>query len=124
MLKILYLIPILALTACQTTNAISESKTKGKHVKATWYGVGDKPNKHTANGEVFKPYGHTVAHKTLPFHTHLKITNPRNGRYIVARVNDRGPFVRGIELDLTKGSANAIGMSGTQTVIMERLEKR
>lgn len=123
MLKFLYVLPILALTACQTTNEV-EGKMKGRHVKATWYGVGDGSSSRTANGERFNPYGHTLAHKHLPFNTHLKITNPKNGRHVVARVNDRGPFTKGIEVDLTKGTANAIGMRGTQTVIIERLEKK
>lgn len=93
-------------------------------VKATWYGIGDKPNKHTANGDIFNPHGLTVAHRTYPFNTHLRITNPKNNKSVVARVNDRGPFTKGIGIDLTYGTKNAIGMGGTQHVYIEKVEKQ
>jgi rare lipoprotein A len=100
---------------------ISRQSSPSRTVKATWYGVGDKPNSHTANGDRFNPYGLTAAHKKMPFGTRLRITNPKNNKSTVVRINDRGPFVKGIEIDLTKGAANAIGMSGTQNVIMEKV---
>jgi rare lipoprotein A len=55
-------------------------------------------------------YGRTAAHKTLPFNTYVRVTNLRNGRKTVVRINDRGPFVRGRIIDLTHTSANALGM--------------
>lgn len=58
----------------------------------------------TANGEVFNPMGMTTAHKTLPFGTMLKVTNTANGKSVVVRVNDRGPFISGRCLDLSKGA--------------------
>lgn len=79
---------------------------------ASWYKMGH----HTASGERFNPDGHTCAHRSLPFGTRLLVRNPRTGRSVVVRVNDRGPFVRGRVLDLSRGSARAIGMSGTQVV--------
>lgn len=63
----------------------------------------------TANGEHFRPDGLTVAHKTLPFGTLVQFTlGPRS---VVARVNDRGPFIKGREFDLSRGTARALGRS-------------
>lgn len=58
----------------------------------------------TANGESFNPYGMTAAHKTLPFGTMLKVTNTANGKSVIVRINDRGPYVGGRCLDLAKGA--------------------
>ncbi len=66
----------------------------------------------TANGEHFRPMGLTCAHRRMAFGTRLRVTNLRNGRSVIVRVNDRGPFIRGRVLDLSLGAANAIGMNG------------
>jgi len=58
----------------------------------------------------------TAAHRTLPFGTHLTVTNPRTGQSVNVVVNDRGPFVRGVSLDLSLAAAKAIGMHGTGSV--------
>ncbi len=72
----------------------------------------------TSNGEVFNMWAMTAAHKTLPFNTVLRVTNLSNGKSVVVRINDRGPFVKGREIDLSKGAAAKIGMikSGTAKV--------
>jgi rare lipoprotein A len=62
--------------------------------------------------------GYTAAHRTLPFGTRMTVTNPRNGRSVTVTINDRGPFNRGIALDLARGAARAIGMNGTRQVCM------
>lgn len=67
----------------------------------------------TANGERFLPMGMTAAHKNLPFGTKLKVTNLRNGKSVVVRVNDRGPFIRGRVLDLSLGAARVIGLTAS-----------
>ncbi len=64
----------------------------------------------TANGERFNMNAMTAAHKTLPFGTLVRVTNPRNGRTVTVRINDRGPFIRGREIDLSRGAAERIGM--------------
>ena len=75
----------------------------------------------TSNGETFNMYDLTAAHKTLPFNTKVKVTNLSNGKSVVVRINDRGPFVKGREIDLSKAAAVKIGMikSGTAKVSLE-----
>jgi len=75
----------------------------------------------TSNGEVFNMYDLTAAHKTLPFNTKVKVTNLSNGKSVIVRINDRGPFVKGREIDLSKAAAVKIGMikSGTAKVSLE-----
>ncbi len=86
-------------------------------IRASYYCSGRR----TASGERFNPNGFTAAHRTLPFGTRLTVTNPANGRTVVVRINDRGPFVRGVSLDLARGAAFAIGMRGTGTVRIARV---
>ncbi len=68
-------------------------------------------------------YDHTAAHKTLPFGTLLKVINPKTGKSVIVRINDRGPFVSGRDIDLSYGAARAIGMvqQGTGRVYVEFL---
>lgn len=72
----------------------------------------------TASGERANPGGLTAAHKTLPFGTRVQVTNKRNGRSVIVRINDRGPFVRGRVIDLTPTAARAIGFSGLTPVAL------
>ena len=84
------------------------------NVVASYYA--DKFNgRRTASGEIFNMYGFTAAHKTLPFGTILKVTNLENGKTVNVRVNDRGPFVQGRELDVSKAAAQQLEMTGTGT---------
>jgi rare lipoprotein A len=92
---------------------------KAEMVAATWYGDEFRGSR-TASGEIFNPEGLTAAHKSLPFGTCLLVGNPRTGKSIVVRVNDRGPFTEGMTLDLSAGAARAIGMRSTQKVWMIR----
>jgi rare lipoprotein A len=85
---------------------------------ASWYAVG----KRTASGERFQPDALTAAHRSLPFGTRLKVVYSRLGRSVIVRVNDRGPFVRGRVLDLSRGAARAIGMSGLAVVAVVALD--
>lgn len=84
----------------------------GKRIISAYYWQGQ----HTASGEPFNPHDMTAAHRTLPFGTRLTVTNPRNGKSVIVVVNDRGPFVSGVNLDLSLGAAQAIGMHGTGAV--------
>jgi len=74
----------------------------------------------TASGERVQPGALTAAHRTLPFGTQVRVTNKRNGRSIMVRINDRGPFVRGRVIDLTPAAARALGFSGLAPVTVER----
>lgn len=74
---------------------------------ASWYGPRFHGKK-TANGEVFDQKAFTAAHKKFRFGTLLRLTNPKNDRSIIVRVNDRGPFIRGRELDLSKAAADEL----------------
>jgi len=82
---------------------------------ASWYGW-QFHGRRTASGEVFDMDQLTAAHRELPFGTLLRVTNTRNGSSIVVKVNDRGPFVEGRILDLSKAAADAIGMGGSGVV--------
>jgi rare lipoprotein A len=81
---------------------------------ASWYGP-DFHAKQTANGEVFDMNAVTAAHKTLPMPSIVRVTNLENGRSLVVRVNDRGPFVNGRIIDLSRRSAQLLGMEGKGT---------
>jgi rare lipoprotein A len=70
----------------------------------------------TASGQRAHPGGLTAAHRTLPFGTKVRVTNKRNGKSVVVRINDRGPFIRGRVIDLTPAGARAIGFSGLAPV--------
>ena len=76
---------------------------------ASWYG----PNfhgKYTSNGEVYNMFSFTAAHKTLPMNTIVKVTNLINGKSVIVRINDRGPFVKGRIIDLSYAAGKKIGL--------------
>ena len=102
-----------------------EETPPGETWVASYYGKGFH-GRRTASGEVYNQYAMTCAHKTLPFQTLLKVTNPRNGKNVIVRVTDRGPFKRGRDLDLSYGAAKEIGMiaSGVMKVEVVKLEDR
>ena len=79
------------------------------NMKASWYGPGFHGRK-TANGEVYDQNSFTAAHKSLKFGTLLKITNLKNNKSVVIRINDRGPYINGRDLDLSKAAASELGM--------------
>jgi len=85
---------------------------------ASWYGPGFHGRK-TANGERFNQYALTAAHKTLPFNTHLKVTNRLNGKSVVVRINDRGPYIGDRSLDLSKAAAHCLGSTGRGVIPYE-----
>jgi len=106
-------------TLILSTSAIASEKYQGK---ASWYHDG----KITAQGKKFNPTKYSVAHRTLPFGTMLKLTNVKNGNTIEAVVSDRGPFVKTKELDVSSGAAKALGFfhSGTAKLLIEVLDRR
>ncbi|WP_071191801.1 septal ring lytic transglycosylase RlpA family protein [Trichormus sp. NMC-1] len=89
---------------------------------ASWYGYDWSGNK-TASGERFNPEAFTAAHRSLPMGTKVRVTNTRNGRSVVVRINDRGPYIGGRIIDLSVGAARILGMisSGIAPVQIEVL---
>ena len=104
---------IVGLTSLFLTGCVTTSEANSQLMVATWYKHGTR----TANGERFNPDGMTAAHKTLPFGTKLKLTY--RDRHAIIRINDRGPFVRGRHIDLSRGAARALGCLGNCTLRAE-----
>lgn len=102
-----------------------EETPPGETWVASYYGKGFH-GRRTASGEVYNQYAMTCAHKTLPFQTLLKVTNPKNGKNVIVRVTDRGPFKRGRDIDLSFGAAKEIGMiaAGVMKVEVVKLQDR
>src|SRR3974390_2958601 len=81
---------------------------------ASWYGPSFH-GQHTANGEIFDATGISAAHRTLPMPVNVRVTNLENGKSLMVRVNDRGPFARGRIIDLSVGAAKLLGFYGKGT---------
>lgn len=124
---ILLALTAIAITGCSAQNSYYESSPysyesrarnsgyssgslRGTQV-ASWYGPGFVGHS-TSSGEIFDPNELTAASKTLPLGSRVRVTNPDNGRSVVVRINDRGPFVRGRSLDLSHRAAEQIGLTG------------
>jgi rare lipoprotein A len=82
---------------------------------ASWYHEGAV----TANGEAYRPDGISAAHRHLPFGTKVKVTHNKTGRSVIVRINDRGPFIGGRIIDLSRGAKRVIGMGGLASVCLE-----
>jgi rare lipoprotein A len=87
----------------------SDARAYSQTGMASYYWQG----KVTANGERYRPDAISAAHKTLPFGTRVKVTHLGTGRSIVVRINDRGPFIRGRIIDLSRGAAGVLGIKGS-----------
>ena len=128
------MVPLLFMAACNTTasndpsvtGSISQANietTKAfQRGAASWYGPGFHGRK-TASGERLRTYDMAAAHRSLPFGARLKVVNETNGRSVVDRVNDRGPFAHRRLIDLAKGPAQALCLtsSGVGDVSLHRL---
>ncbi|WP_028348508.1 septal ring lytic transglycosylase RlpA family protein [Bradyrhizobium murdochi] len=86
----------------------SQSTGRGFSGKASFYG--NESGSKTASGQRFNQNAMTAAHRSLPFGTKLRVTH--RGQSVIVTINDRGPFIRGRVLDLSKGAARAIGLTG------------
>jgi len=87
------------------TPSPAHAESKESCGRASWYALTSK----TASGERMDPSKLTAAHRKLRFGTRLEVKNPKNGRSIVVRINDRGPFINGRVLDLSKAAAHELG---------------
>ena len=84
---------------------LSSSAALAQCGTASWYALSSK----TASGERMNASDLTAAHRSLPFGTRLRVTNQNNGKSVVVRINDRGPFIKGRMLDLSRGAAHQLG---------------
>ncbi|MCC6549465.1 MAG: septal ring lytic transglycosylase RlpA family protein [Ignavibacteriaceae bacterium] len=100
--------PVVETTETEPVTTVVSFNDKGL-LKASWYGPGFH-GRVTANGETYDQEAFTAAHKKLKFGTLLRLTNPKNGKSVIVRINDRGPYIPGRELDLSKGAARELGL--------------
>jgi len=104
---------ILPATEAHTTGKYSRPETSRARVvqegRASWYSRECNGGTHTASGETLNDWAMTAAHKTLAMGTKVRVTNLRNGRSVVLRINDRGPYIKGRIIDVTKGAAHKLG---------------
>ncbi|WP_018689599.1 septal ring lytic transglycosylase RlpA family protein [Ahrensia kielensis] len=111
---------VIALTITTTVFTNNQAEASAAQCgKASWYALHSR----TASGEMMNPAKLTAAHKTLPFGTKLKVTNRNNGKSVIVRINDRGPFIKGRIVDLSKAAASQIGMikSGHAPICFQRI---
>ncbi|WP_394149702.1 septal ring lytic transglycosylase RlpA family protein [Vibrio maritimus] len=103
-----------ALAGCSSTASVDNAKTNSYARsnelvgQASWYGS-KYHGKRTASGERYNMRAYTAAHKTLPFGTIVRVTNTNNGKSVDVKINDRGPFVKGRVIDLSRKSFEQIG---------------
>lgn len=104
---------LIFLTGCASLHRNSHH-SHGHYEKtgyASWYGKRFN-HKRTSSGERFNMHAMTAAHRTLPLHTRVEVTNLKNGKKVRVRINDRGPFVRNRLIDLSYGAAKKLGIAG------------
>jgi rare lipoprotein A len=104
----------------QTQEHKPTRKTKTEIGKASWYGRIFQ-NKKTASGEPYDMYDLTAAHRSLPIGSWVKVTDLKNARSVVVRINDRGPVARNRILDLSYAAAKILGMRGVDRVRLDVL---
>jgi len=109
-----FLCSLFVITAVTALPLAAESEIIKLEANASYYGE-EFNGRPTSSGEIFDMNAFTAAHRTLPFGTMLEVTNLANGKKVVVRVNDRGPFVPDREIDISKGAAKALNMIGTGT---------
>jgi rare lipoprotein A len=102
-----------------STSFFSSAEAARECGRASWYALHSK----TASGEMMNPADFTAAHRSLKFGTRIRVSNANNSKSVIVRINDRGPFVKGRIVDLSKAAAASIGMisSGHAPVCIERL---
>lgn len=109
--KTLFVLLLAVISGCSIAPKPAPSGTGVRHTEtgqASYYA--DKfQGRKTANGEIYKASQKTAAHRTLPFGSKVKVTNVRNGKSVVVRINDRGPFIRGRIIDLSRSAFARIG---------------
>ena len=113
----------IALLALPVLTQAGDSRRDVGEGMASYYGS-EFAGSRTANGERFDPAGLTAAHRTLAFHSRVAVTNIANGKEVIVRINDRGPWGKGRIIDISYAAARQIGMdrSGTARVKLELVD--
>lgn len=99
---------LLTAGVCLIATAAFAAPAAAQCGKASWYALHSK----TASGERMNPDAMTAAHRSLPFGTKVTVVNKRNGRKVTVRINDRGPFVKGRIIDVSRAAAKKLGFIG------------
>ena len=107
-----FLLLVFALSSCHRKTVPSSQEVSGTETGMASFYSESYNGKKTANGEIYNSSEYTAAHKKLPFNTRVKVTNLSNGKTVKVRINDRGPFVAGRIIDLTRKAAKKIDMIG------------
>ena len=112
---LLALFSLLVLTPGQSkTDQAASNQTetlrviKTEHGKASWYAIKCNGGTHTASGIPLQNHAMTAAHKTLPMGTKVRVTNKHNGKSVILKITDRGPYIKGRVIDVTKGAAKKL----------------
>ncbi len=125
-LLFIFILFTLVLSACSQTppSSVRHSSTSYQETGKASYYANKYQGRQTASGERFNQNAKTAAHKKLPFGTTVKVTNVNNGKSVVVRINDRGPFVKGRIIDLSKSAFSTIANTqlGVIDVIVEVIQ--
>ena len=106
-----------SLTLADSLSAPEGAGSEAGSGEASYYG-NELAGRPTASGEPFDPEGLTAAHRTLPLGSRVRVTNVRNGKSVVVRINDRGPFTGSRVIDVSRGAASRLGMLGAGTALV------
>ncbi len=107
---LVFLLLVILMSSCHRKSVPSSEKVSGTETGLASFYSESYNGKKTANGEIYQSSAFTAAHKKLPFNTKVKVTNLANGKTVKVRINDRGPFVAGRIIDLTRAAAKKIDM--------------
>lgn len=119
-IRLVLTIPVLLVSIC-FGGAVLAASTQGVCRSGSMNATQYSSSSGTASGEPFRPDGLTAAHRKLPFGTRVKVTNPRTGAKTIVKINDRGQFTLGRDIDLSRGAARAIGLTSVGTVCTQIL---
>lgn len=107
-----FLLLLIGFSSCHRRSVPSSQEVSGTETGLASFYAESYNGKKTANGEIYNSSEYTAAHKKLPFNTKVKVTNLSNGKTVKVRINDRGPFVAGRIIDLTRKAAKKIDLIG------------
>ena len=119
LLMLLAITPLFFLVSCQNQLTKNSKPIDDKHEviriihgEASWYEIKCNGGTHTASGIPLRDNAMTAAHKTLPMGTKVRVTNKRNGKSVILKITDRGPYIKGRVIDVTKGAAKKLDLIG------------